>query len=264
MHAIILAAGRGVRLGEVTAEIPKALVRLGGMQLIDHVRGALRAAGVTACTVVTGYRAAAVPPEGCGIIHDGAWATTGMIASLMCARRVIEREDDVLVCYADIVFEPQVINAVMKADRAGVSLPVNTEWLPLWRARMEEPLGDLERLEHDDGWRITKIGGRPGALTEIAGQYMGIVRIRGSARAGICAVYDEAGPRAVTGPDAWDMTALLQAYIEHGDPVWGVPVNGGWLEVDTIGDLRLYEGLVTSGAIAKYCKLRSRSNDGGG
>src|SRR6185503_13206340 len=54
MRAIILAAGRGSRMGQLTAEIPKCLVQLGGKPLLEWQTGALRAAGIDRIAVVTG------------------------------------------------------------------------------------------------------------------------------------------------------------------------------------------------------------------
>ena len=46
-RAMILAAGRGLRLAQLTATTPKPLLRVGGTALIDLAREQLQAAGVT-------------------------------------------------------------------------------------------------------------------------------------------------------------------------------------------------------------------------
>ena len=57
MKAIILAAGEGIRLRPYTLDRPKCLVELVGKSLLEHQLAALRAAGITDITMVTGYRA---------------------------------------------------------------------------------------------------------------------------------------------------------------------------------------------------------------
>ena len=47
MRAMILAAGRGARMGELTQELPKPLLAVGGKPLITHHLQALAAVGIT-------------------------------------------------------------------------------------------------------------------------------------------------------------------------------------------------------------------------
>ncbi len=61
MHkAVILAAGRGTRMGEITAELPKPMLPVRGRPILEHVLDALASAGVQEFLVVTGYRGDAI------------------------------------------------------------------------------------------------------------------------------------------------------------------------------------------------------------
>ena len=53
--AVLLAAGRGKRLGDLTADTPKPLLDIAGSPLISHIVDALVSAGVETFVVVTGY-----------------------------------------------------------------------------------------------------------------------------------------------------------------------------------------------------------------
>ncbi len=53
--AVLLAAGRGTRLGELTARTPKPMLEIAGGPLLAHLIGALAEAGVLNFTIVTGY-----------------------------------------------------------------------------------------------------------------------------------------------------------------------------------------------------------------
>ena len=56
MKAIILAAGRGSRMKNLTDDRPKCLVELRGKALLDWQLAALREAGIEQAAIVTGYR----------------------------------------------------------------------------------------------------------------------------------------------------------------------------------------------------------------
>lgn len=57
MKALIVAAGRGIRINRGGGEIPKPLYKCGGKMLIEHVINALKEAGISEILIVVGYAA---------------------------------------------------------------------------------------------------------------------------------------------------------------------------------------------------------------
>ncbi len=53
--AVLLAAGRGKRLGDLTARTPKVLLDIAGAPLISHITDVLASAGLSQFIVVSGY-----------------------------------------------------------------------------------------------------------------------------------------------------------------------------------------------------------------
>jgi dTDP-glucose pyrophosphorylase len=58
--AVLLAAGRGTRMRELTAEIPKPMIEVRGKPVLQHIVEGLRDAGVREFLIIVGYRADAV------------------------------------------------------------------------------------------------------------------------------------------------------------------------------------------------------------
>ncbi len=58
--AVILAAGRGTRMRELTADVPKPMIDVRGKPVLRHIVEGLRDAGIRDCLIVVGYRADAV------------------------------------------------------------------------------------------------------------------------------------------------------------------------------------------------------------
>src|SRR3990167_6787674 len=56
MKAMILAAGRGERMGALTALCPKPLLEIGGMPLIEHHVARLAASGIDEIVINVSYR----------------------------------------------------------------------------------------------------------------------------------------------------------------------------------------------------------------
>jgi dTDP-glucose pyrophosphorylase len=55
--AVILAAGRGTRMRELTAELPKPMIEVRGKPVLQHIVEGLRDTGLRDCLIVVGYRA---------------------------------------------------------------------------------------------------------------------------------------------------------------------------------------------------------------
>ena len=55
--AVILAAGRGTRMRELTADLPKPMIEVRGKPVLQHILEGLRDAGIRDCLIVVGYRA---------------------------------------------------------------------------------------------------------------------------------------------------------------------------------------------------------------
>jgi len=58
--AVVLAAGRGTRMRELTAEVPKPMIEVRGKPVLQHIVEGLQHAGIRECLLVVGYRADAV------------------------------------------------------------------------------------------------------------------------------------------------------------------------------------------------------------
>ena len=58
--AVILAAGRGTRMRELTADLPKPMIEVRKKPVLQHIVEGLRDAGIGELVVVVGYRADAV------------------------------------------------------------------------------------------------------------------------------------------------------------------------------------------------------------
>lgn len=257
MRAIILAAGEGTRLRPYTLDRPKCLVELAGRPLLEYQIEALEAAGISNITIVTGYRAEQIARYGRPTRHNPAYATTNMVASLMATADLLDGRDDVLIAYSDIVYEPRVVAELCRCP-AFLSTTVDRQWLRLWQLRCDNPLADAETLKLDGSGNIIEIGRKTASYADIEAQYMGLILARAEIAGVLPVIYDGLDPVRLYGgkpkPSMY-MTSFLQWLIDHGRSVRAVPVDGGWLEVDSAADLALYERLCTEGSLNKLYRI---------
>ena len=112
MRAIILAAGRGSRMGGLTEDHPKCLTPFAGRTLLEWQLGALRAAGIRDIAIVRGYLAESLNPADCIWFENPEWARTNMVSTLACASQWLQR-DDCIVSYSDIVYHPAILEQLI-------------------------------------------------------------------------------------------------------------------------------------------------------
>ncbi|ELY45689.1 NTP transferase domain-containing protein [Natronorubrum sulfidifaciens] len=108
MHAVILAAGEGKRMGHHTDDVPKAFLEFDGRTLYDRQRGLLEP-HVDGTSIVLGYRHETVleryDPDDPIVLED--WDRYENAASLLLALRRID--DDLLVLNGDILVDEREI-----------------------------------------------------------------------------------------------------------------------------------------------------------
>src|ERR1700716_1838934 len=58
--AVLLAAGRGTRMRDLTADIPKPMIKVRGKPILLHIVEGLQAAGIKEFLIIVGYHGDAV------------------------------------------------------------------------------------------------------------------------------------------------------------------------------------------------------------
>ena len=142
MRALILAAGRGSRMGEVGDVRPKCLVELNGRPLIERQIAALRGGGADGIGVVRGYRADMIDFPGITYFDNARWAETNMVMSLATAVLWLAA-GPVIVSYADIFYRRELIRD-LAATPGDLVIAYDRLWRDLWSRRFADPLMDAE------------------------------------------------------------------------------------------------------------------------
>lgn len=242
--AIILAAGRGSRMGDLTAEQPKCFARLHGARLLDWQLAALRGAGIARIAIVRGYRRECFA-EPLQYFENERWAQSNMVRTLLAADDWLSRED-CIVSYSDIVYTAETVAALL-ACKGDLAISYDPDWLTLWAQRFANPLADAESFRLDGNGGLATIGERCESSAQIQGQYMGLLRFTPASWQKVKALLATMEAAAI---DKLDMTGLLRMGLQAGWTIKVAAVQGPWGEVDEPGDLALYHRLIPAAALA--------------
>lgn len=255
MKVIILAAGQGTRLRPLTDKCPKCMVKVNGESIIERQLNVMSECGIEDkdITIICGYCDEVLQNQLRGrdihFIVNEQFETTNMVYSLMRAHSLIEKEEDILVSYGDIIYNKEVLMKILDANDA-ISVIVDDGWYEYWAERCENPLDDAETLMIDKNGYLTEIGQKTDDLNKVQAQYIGLMRFRKAGIEELLNLADEAKRRSGNGEKLWRtersynkmyMTDLLMGLIDTGKRLKAVHINRGWFEIDDVEDLHIVE-----------------------
>jgi choline kinase len=241
---VVLAAGRGRRLGALGDDTPKWLLEIGGTTLADRQLEAIqRAAGrsgdvVRSVSVVVGHAASAiasfaaqrVEPE-IALVDNPSYDEINNWYSLLLALRALGEADEadrLVVFNADLLAHPDWF-AQFLVDCAG--------------AAAEALIAvDTARPLTDESMKVSVATGAPHLLERIGkagvedpvGEYVGMFMVRGSAREALTATLETyVGSDAAV--DHWYEHAIGETAGNRVWVVWPTP-DGEWIEIDDEAD----------------------------
>lgn len=129
MQAIILAAGMGRRLGELTGDNTKCMLEVNGIRLIDRALDILKDSDVSRVILVVGYKGDNVRKyvgteyKGMEIVYvdNPIYDKTNNIYSLYLAKEYLEAEDTLLL-ESDLIYEASVVKRILDDSYPNLAL----------------------------------------------------------------------------------------------------------------------------------------------
>jgi choline kinase len=250
--AIIVAAGRGRRLGQSTDDIPKCMVKVGGRPILHWQLEALTAAGVRDIVMVRGYLGQRIDPGPFAVrfIENPAWAENNILASLLYAAH--ELDSGFFFSYCDIVYSKSAaarLAATVDEPVAG-SLVIDRRWSDAYTGRTLHPVSEAELARVDaSNQAVLQVGKGAVSPSDAVGEFIGLAYFSREGGSAIAATWQEAVSAGGLGAPFGRAKTLRQAYLTDalnaiagsGKRLAPVYINGDWREIDTEQDLAAAE-----------------------
>ncbi|HEX5578376.1 MAG TPA: NTP transferase domain-containing protein [Candidatus Limnocylindria bacterium] len=233
---MLLAAGRGKRIGDISNGAPKVMLPLpsGRSLLAENLCNAFATGAISRATVITGYMAEVVDREVAAheqrsmvaTVHNPDFAVAGPVRSLWEARDLI-LDTDVLIANGDTFYRPEALATICARGDDGLYLAYSA-------ARIDED--DVKITRRPDGL-LTSVG-KAILPVDADGISAGLFLARGSAaRQELAAVlhrFIDGGRAAERGVIWHDLVGELATM---GGGVHTIEIDpGSWQEVDTPAD----------------------------
>ena len=242
MQAIILAAGMGKRLGELTKENTKCMIRINGTCLIDRLLNQLDSLNLERIILVIGYQGKKLIEHIQSLpvktpvryIENPVFDKTNNIYSLYLAKEQLQ-ETDTLLIESDLIFDNSLFSKIVNDPYPNLALVAKYEpWMD----------GTMVCLNSEN--YITEFISKKSFKFSNVEHYYKTVNIYKFSKEFLCYNYVpflEAYSKALGNNEYYEQVLRVITLLDHCE-LKGLPLNGElWYEIDDIQDLNIAETL---------------------
>ncbi|MBO5855369.1 MAG: aminotransferase class I/II-fold pyridoxal phosphate-dependent enzyme [Alistipes sp.] len=257
MQAIILAAGMGRRLGELTDNNTKCMLEVNGVRLINRTLDTLAELGIKHVILVVGYKAQHVIDhvgatyKGMTIsyVENSVYDKTNNIYSLFLAREYLLK-DDTLLLESDLIFENKVLHKIINDSYPNIALVDKYEsWMD----------GTVVTLDDDSKIKefFTKDKFR---YSDIDSYYktVNIYKFSKEFSATHYVPFLEAYCHALGNNEYYEQVLKVITLLDDS-PLKALPLNGEkWYEIDDVQDLDIASSIFATSDEERFRAISSR------
>ena len=257
MQAIILAAGMGRRLGELTDNNTKCMLEVNGVRLIDRALDILLESGIKHVVLVVGYKAQNVIDHvgdrykdmHIDYVENNVYDKTNNIYSLFLAREYLLK-DDTLLLESDLIFESDVVKKIIDNSNPNIALVDKYEsWMS----------GTVVTIDEND--KIQEFLGKDRFRYEDIDSYYKTVNIYKFSKEFSTTHYVpflEAYCQALGNNEYYEQVLKVITLLDDS-PLKALPLSGEkWYEIDDIQDLDIASSIFATSDEERFRAISSR------
>jgi len=231
VNAIILAASQG-ELGDLTRDIPKALLKINNRTILSMQINNYNMIGIKDITVVRGFKKEKVTGPNIKTINNDDYERTKDIYSLYLAKEMIK--ENTIISYGDIIFKSYILNELLNDD-SDITIIVDADYEPGGVNRdyvkTAEP---YSKKLYSATVNLVKISDSLGE-DEINGEFIGLWKVSMRGAGIVINALEKLSKRK----DFKQLTTTdLFNEIKSSHPVAVKFIKGSWLNVNSILDLQ--------------------------
>ena len=255
MKGLIVAAGRGTRLGKLTKDTPKALLEVADRTILQRMITAMTNCGINEIGLVRGYLANKFNIPSLKYFENPNFEKNNVLHSLMCAKdfliESVNEGEPLIVTYSDIVVDSSWIEyaTTMSAD---IALICDSNWKQRYIGRDQHPVTEAELVVFDQEHVLLQIGKIYDYVDDIGhgssqniAEFIGICFLTPKGILKVLNAFDELN-RCLKPTDPFGnssefrkayLSDLFQFMSNAGEQIFVATGGYTWFEIDTEQDL---------------------------
>ena len=243
MKAIFIAAGEGLRLENITKDLPKPLVNVNGKSIIERQISLLRKNNVNDIVITTGYKKEKFTFKNIEYVHNPNFREQEQTGSLMIARSKIV--GDVLIMFGDILFDEIILQQILDS-KGDIVIAVDKNWEKSYEERHDNPKSEADKVLIKDD-KVIQISAKNIEVNDDndVGELLGLIKLSMKGSKILIDQYEKLENShigkfhdAVSFKKA-KFVDMLQELLSSGIVITPVSIKGKWCEIDTKHDLEI-------------------------
>ena len=255
MRGLIIAAGRGSRLGHLTDTSPKCLLKVGGISIVERIINEMSDVGVKKFALVRGYLGHKFELRNIQYFENFQYSQNNILHSMMCAKEFLidslMQNENLIISYSDIVFESVLMKKIVES-KGSISLLCDPDWEVKYSGRTQHPKTEAEIVIVNNENLVVEIG-KLFAEKKISSlnstleliEFTGLILLKPDGISLVLDAFkeiaalvqpDEPFGRSNTFQNAY-LSDLFQFLVDSGRRVEVTRFIGTWFEIDTEQDL---------------------------
>ncbi len=240
MKAIILSAGYGYRLGNLTNDLPKSLVDVNGKSIIQRQIETFRNNNVKEIIVIVGPNKDKFQLNDIEYVIDKNFHEHEQLGSLMAASKHFQ--DDVVISFGDVIVDNSIMKQIVESTY-DIGLAIDLKWEKNYENRTQHPKSeaDLALIKSN---KLTKIKKNLNFIENYQlGEFLGIMKLSDIGSKKFLDIFEKLNSShegkfhdAPSFQKAY-LTDMLDELIQTNEVVNPIFVDGNWCEIDTTEDL---------------------------
>ena len=240
MKAIILSAGYGSRLGNLTKELPKSLVDINGKSIIKRQIETFRNNGIKDIIVIVGPNKDKFQLNDIEYVVDKNFHEHEQLGSLMVANKYFQ--NDIIISFGDVIADDNIMKQVVESTY-DIGVAIDLKWEKNYENRTQHTKSeaDLALIKSN---KLTKIKKNLDSVeNHQLGEFLGIIKLSSIGSNKFLNIFERLNSShegkfhdASSFQKAY-LIDMIQELIQTNEDVNPIFIDGVWFEIDTIEDL---------------------------
>ena len=172
MKAIIIAAGRGSRIPEISDKIPKSLIKINKKTLLKRQIEYIRKLNINQISIVKGYKSNKINYKNIKYFINKNYRKNEQLDSLLIAKDWFD--DDLLVLFSDIIYDYVILKKVVNS-KYDFGIAIQKNWKKKYLMRFDHPVEQADKVSIKND-KIRDIG-KGLKLSETNGEFIGMFKL---------------------------------------------------------------------------------------